>query len=203
MATDDRLAHGVGPELYQAEVTRLNTTRPDDLAAVGYLAELAALAPPDAQLPGAVEAAYRRLNGVTIEETGQPAFPDLSVHMIVGDRATALRSALARILMRIEDEPDLLDHRPSAAPGELQFASAWNLQSDLGLTRAAYVGPLLLCLSPWIWGFSAGRVGGVIVYNLGRPLIGRSGEPAELLQLLLPPGVPGCSKARSYRDSAP
>jgi hypothetical protein len=92
--------------------------------------------------------------------------------------------------MRVEEEPELLKHRPEAAEGQVVFGSAWFLQSDLAFTRDAYLSPLLLSLSPWVWAIAGARVPGVIIYDFGTAIIGRTGAASELLQVFLPAGPP-------------
>jgi hypothetical protein len=187
--TDAGLSHGVTPAMVQAEAGRLAKTRPGDIAAIGYVLRLALSTAPDAHLQDAAREAFEAIGGIPLEDTG-PAFPDLSVFAVACDRAPSMRALLARTLLRIEDEPGLLTSRPGARPGELQFASQWHLQSDLALTRDAYFGPLLLCLSPAVWALSASRVGGLAIYSLGRAMTGRLSEASELLQLFLHSGAP-------------
>jgi hypothetical protein len=157
------------------------------LAALGYWMKLVTQFAPDSDLLAAVKGACESLQTLARGGTG-PLFPDLTVRLIRVDSCLAQRAALARVLLRLEDEPSLLTHKPAPSTDASVFGSAWFLQSDLAFTREAYLTPLLLCLTPWIWGIEAARIPGVIIYDLGRVVIGRAGEATELMQLFLPPG---------------
>jgi hypothetical protein len=140
------------------------------------------------ELVAAVEANYQSFCAIGAEG-GELAFPDVAVAFVRADKALAGRATLARVLMRIEEEPELLENRPIPTAGRTVFGSGWHLQSDLGYTRDAYLGPLFLCLSPWVWAFAQARISGSVVYNLGTAFVGRLGEASELIQLFLPPGT--------------
>ncbi|HWD55848.1 MAG TPA: hypothetical protein VG346_12035 [Acidimicrobiales bacterium] len=99
------------------------------------------------------------------------------------DPAVMARLAFARVLMRIEEEPDLLENRPAPAPGETVFSAGWHLTSDLAVTRDAYLAPLFLSASPRVWCIPCQRIAGIVVYDLGLAIIGRTGSEVELLQL--------------------
>ena len=90
--------------------------------------------------------------------------------------------------MHVEEEPALLQRRPTPPPGATAFGSGWHLASDLALTRDAYLAPLFLSASPWVWSVVCPRLSGLIVYDLGTPVVGRRGEASELLQVFFPPG---------------
>jgi hypothetical protein len=91
--------------------------------------------------------------------------------------------------MRIEEEPDLLENKPVPAPGTTAFGSGWHLSSDLYLSRDAYLAPLYLAASPWLWCVACPRIPGIIVYDLGACIVGRRAEAAEPLQLFFPMGT--------------
>lgn len=144
---------------------------------------------PNSELAAVVQGAFESLRDVG-DGGGRASFPDVSVDFVRVSEALANRAALARVLMRVEEEPELLDKKPTSVGGKTVFSSGWHLQSDLVYTRDAYLGPLLLCLSPWVWALSGARTSGGVIYNLGTTLIGRPGEVSDLLQLFLPPGTP-------------
>ena len=81
-----------------------------------------------------------------------------------------------------------MKHRPTQAAGELVFGSGWLLQADLTLTRDTFIGPLMLCMTPWVWAISGSRIPGVIVFDLGKPMSGRATELAEIIQLFISSG---------------
>jgi hypothetical protein len=115
-----------------------------------------------------------------MDEQLLPVLPNASVWLLKVDSALSNRFALTRVLLQVEDDPKLLSGRPQQFAG---FNSARGLFSDTLLGLAAYLSPLLLSLSPYIWGFLSPRVGGVIIYCLGAPVPGRFGHSAEPLQL--------------------
>jgi hypothetical protein len=56
--------------------------------------------------------------------------------------------------------------------------------------------PLFLCHSPYIWSIVGQRQQGITIFSLGRPLVGRTPDPAELIQQFMPAGpghFPACS----------
>ena len=158
-----------------------------NLVKIAAWVKLSTTAAADSDLIAAVQGGYESLRALPVEGGGS-AFPDLAVHFARCDQALARRAALTRVLMRIDEEPELLDNKPEPSGGEIVFGSAWQLQSDLSLTRDAYLAPLLLCVTPWIWAIAAPRIPGVVIYDLGAAIVGRQGEAAELLQLFLPAG---------------
>jgi hypothetical protein len=139
---------------------------------------------------GMLSAARERYESLAalVDPSGAPLFPVLSASFIYVSPALARRLAIARVLMHIEEKPDLLENRPAPPPGTTAFGSGWHLTSDLALTRDAYLAPLFLSASPWVWSIVCPRLSGLIVYDLGTCVIGRRGEPAELLQVFFPPG---------------
>lgn len=110
--------------------------------------------------------------------------PGAGVQLVRGHRALRSRHALARVLLRCEDDPSLFTHKPPKSEIGNAFTSSSYLMSDVAPGPASYLAPLYLALSPWLWSLSVARApGSAIVYNLARPVIGRSGEIAEMLQL--------------------
>ena len=92
--------------------------------------------------------------------------------------------------------------RPSAArANETVFNSARGLFSDTSLGLGAYLSPLFLALSPWVWAAPAKRPGGVVIYTFGRLVAGRRSEATELLQLFFP--TAGHRAASSPRSLPP
>lgn len=132
---------------------------------------------------------YETLATLPTDAVPPPLLPDLNVKFINVDPSLTKRLAFARVLMRIEEEPELLTNKPSPAPGTTAFGSGWHLSSDLALTRDAYLAPLFLTASPWVWSIPCPRIPGVVLYDLGMAIVGRRGEAAELLQVFFPPGM--------------
>ncbi|WP_369223450.1 hypothetical protein AB5J52_21120 [Streptomyces sp. R39] len=92
------------------------------------------------------------------------------------------------MMVRVEEEAALLNNRPQQTDDQLVFGSATGILTDLPLTRDAYLAPLYLCHSPFIWAIIGQRQQGVMVYSLGRPLRGKETYAAELIQQFMPPG---------------
>lgn len=156
---------------------------------------------PDEHFIEAARSAFDSLRTVTTSE-GKPFFPDLAAYFIRFDKAVNWRAGLARLMVRIEEEPDLLTTRPQQKDGLLAFGSATMLLPDLAFTRDAYLAPLFLCHSPFIWAIVGQRPQGVMVYSLGQPLRGRGADASELLHQFMPGGparfanCPPCTPAQ-------
>jgi hypothetical protein len=173
-------------ELLASEKDRLLGGAPS-LEKVASWLGLSATTATDDELIDAVQGGYELLKG-TVTEDG-PAFPNASVHFIDFSPVAARREAMVRLFLRLEEEPDLFEGRPSPGEGELAFGSAVELRTENPITRDSFLAPLFLCLSPWMWAIPGARVQGVVAYNLGVPVVGRSGEISDLLQLFNASGV--------------
>ena len=174
--------HGssVPPQRVQAELDRLARDRPGDIAALMYSVALATSTTPAEYLPATVQ---QVLQGHLL-----PLLPDAAVYLAEVDTALSFRYAATRVLLQVHDDPSLILQRPAQQPDELIFNSGRWLFSDTAIGLGAYLSPLFLSLSPWVWAISAPRAGGVVIYTLGGAVVGRRGEAAELLQLFLPAG---------------
>jgi hypothetical protein len=172
-----------------AERDRILNERPGDLVALVDALRTVVCLVPHAEMAAAARAGYKNLATLPADGLPPPLLPGLNVKFVGVNPALMKRLALARVLMRIEEEPELLTNRPTPAPGVPAFGSGWHLTSDLGLTRDAYLAPLFLAASPWVWSIPCPRLPGVIVYDLGLAIVGRRGEAAELLQVFFPPGM--------------
>jgi hypothetical protein len=178
---DPGIASPLPRERLFAERDRIIRERPGDFAAYAAALNLVVSTIDHADMPSAAREGYDSLAALAHEE-GTPLFPGLAARFIHVSPVLMRRLAIARVLMHIEEEPALLENRPSPPPGTTAFGSGWYLTSDLALTRDAYLAPLFLCASPWVWSIVCPRLPGLIVYDLGRCVVGRRGEPAELLQ---------------------
>lgn len=163
------------------EIARLDQLYPGDPATWLYGASLAIQAAPDAQLQEALVTVIR-------ERIVPNHCPRAAAHTVVVDRALSFRYALTRVLLQVEDDPDLLQRPPEDFAG---FNSARGLFSDTTLGLDAYLAPLLSSLAPHLWGFPATRIGVVVVVTLGRAISGRRGPASDPLDLLLPRGRGG------------
>jgi hypothetical protein len=170
-----------------AERDRILTRRPGDFTALASALHLIVSSVGHADMADAAREGYDAIAGLRDSE-GIPLFRELSSRFVGFSPVLMRRLALARLLMHIEEEPELLTRRPTPAPGEIAFGSGWHLSSDLALTRDAYFGPLFLSASPWVWSIVCPRIAGLVVYDLGRCVVGRLGEAAEMLQIFFPPG---------------
>lgn len=181
-----RLVDGPGagkslpPEQVQAELDRLASERPHDLAALMYSGLLATGTTQPEHLATIVQQVLR--DGLL------PLLPDSAVYLAEIDPALSFRYSATRVLLQVHDDPSLILHRPGQQRDELIFNSGRWLFSDTAIGLGAYLSPLFLSLSPWVWAISAPRAGGVVIYTLGGAVTGRRGEASELLQLFLPGG---------------
>lgn len=182
------LSHEVDASMLANERERLVGGGARSFVAMAAWVKLSTVACPDGELVSAVQSAYESLRTLGTE-AGSSQFPNIALHLVRWEEALRLRAALARVLMRVAEEPELLENRPEPAKDEMVFGSGLHHQSDLLLTRDAYLAPLLLCLSPWVWAIAGARIPGVVIYDLGTSIVGRKGEAAELLQLFLATGA--------------
>ena len=172
-----------------AERDRIVGERPGDLAALAAALTVVVCLVPHAEMAAAARSGYEALAALPPGGHPSPLLPELSTKFIGVSPALMKRLALAHVLMRIEEEPDLLTNRPDPAPGTTAFGSGWHLTSDLAFTRDAYLAPLFLSASPWVWCIPCPRIPGLIVYDLGTAIVGRRGEASELLQMFFPTGM--------------
>jgi len=184
---DPGIAPTMSREQLLAERERILHGYPDDFAAYAAALHLIVSTVGNAEMADAAREGYESLAALS-DQQGTPLFPELTARFIDVSPVLSRRLALARMLMHIEEEPELLEHRPAPLPGRTAFGSGWHLTSDLALTRDAYFTPLFLSASPWVWSVVCPRLPGLIVYDFGRCVVGRRGEPAELLQVFFPPG---------------
>ncbi|MEU9466943.1 hypothetical protein AB0D78_09855 [Streptomyces avermitilis] len=183
-----RVGNTVPPELVAGLRRKLveDTAEDDVLSKLNWLHASMTLAKDD-QFIEAACSAYESLRAVNTSE-GTPLFPDLAASFIRFDQALTWRAGLARVMVRIEEEPALLNTRPEQSDDQMAFGSATGILTDLSLTRDAYLAPLFLCHSPFVWAIVGARQQGVIVYSLGRPIRGREADAAELIQQFMPAG---------------
>lgn len=186
---DPGVASALTLEQIFAERDRIVGERPGDVAALAAALKLVVCTVPHAQMAAAAREGYETLATLPTDSVPPPVLPDLNVKFIRVVPALTKRLALARVLMHIEEEPELLTTKPSPAPDTTAFGSGWHLSSDLALTRDAYLAPLFLAASPWVWSIPCPRIPGVVVYDLGMTIVGRRGEASELLQVFFPPGM--------------
>ena len=99
-----------------AESNRILTERPGDTTAL-LAAVQVATAPHDQFMP-AVRQSYEVLSQMSASD-GSPVLKDHAVWFVRASPALALRAQLARVLVRIEEEPSLLTTNPRGQPASL------------------------------------------------------------------------------------
>lgn len=169
----------------QDEVARILQSRPGDFGAIAAAVALGTTALDDAVVEDVVTQGVERLR---TDDGGTPLLTDADAYLVVVRPPLGTRYHMVRVLALAHDDPSLFLERPQPQAGELIFNPGRNLFSDTTIGLSAYLEPLLLARSPWMWGFNATRAGGIVVYSLGTVIAGRRGEAAELLQMSLPPG---------------
>ena len=199
---DPGVTHSITLEQLTAERDRILSTRRGNFTAIAAALKLMVSSVGHSDLPQAARDSYDALAALKHPD-GSTIFPEVRADFIRVSPGLAKRLALARVLMRIEEEPDLLVNKPDPAPGTTAFGSAWHHSSDLYLTRDAYLAPLYLAASPWVWCVPCPRVPGVILYNLGACIVGRMGEAAEPLQLFFPVGTLASGPSPAIREPKP
>lgn len=167
-------------ERIQAELDRIGAQRPSDLAALMSQMTLATLAAPSGQLADIVR--------LVLRDRLLPALPGAAVYLVEVDEALGKRYGAARILRQAQDDAAMSLRPPAPQAYRPVFNAARGLFSDTSFGLEAYLSPLFLSLSPWVWAVPAKRIGGVVVYSLGCAVAGRRSEASELLQLFFPNG---------------
>jgi hypothetical protein len=199
-----RVANTVPPELVARKRQELvEGTSPDDLLAQLNWLHMSLTLARDEEFFTAADSAWQSLSSVRTKD-GKPVFPDLAAYFISFDQALSWRAGLARVMLRLEEEPTLLTAPPTPT-GQLAFGSGTMLQTDLAVTRDAYIAPLFLCHSPYIWSLVGQRQQGITIFSLGQPIAGRTPDPAELLQQFMPTGptnFPACPPFTATQISA-
>ena len=180
LPASESLYERVPRERVQAELDRIGAQRPGDLAALMFQVRLATLSAAPAQLPNIVRQALR--------DHLLPLLPEAAAYLVEVDETLGRRYGAARLLRQAEDDTAMSLRPPALRADKPVFSAARGLFSDTSLGLDAYLSPLFLALSPWVWAVPAKRIGGVILYTLGSPVAGRRGEASELLQLFFPDG---------------
>lgn len=168
------LAATTPAELVRAELDRLSDHH-DDLGSWLSYVTIKIHAAPHAEL--------ERVTHETYVENLLPNLPASAMQLIELDTAVSFRVAALRALLFIAEHGDGV---PTQAPDGLTFASAEGLTGDLSVGLSAYLSPLFLSHTPWVWGMGIPRPGGVIVVTFGQAISGRRGQAADVLQLFSP-----------------
>jgi hypothetical protein len=160
----------------------------DPLHAV-VLWQLQTMDAPPSEIAATAQTVHHELVAMRVQgDPDRAVFANAGVHLIRRAPEVVHRAKLASFWLRIAHDARLgrgeIEHLHAAnAADDHVFASSQHLYDGIFLLDA-YLGPLLGALTPAIWGFSAHRTFGVVVYSLGQPLTGTNGEPAALLEVL-------------------
>lgn len=171
-----------------ADVTR-RAEETEDLVDRFYLWQLQTMVAGKDEVASTVADIHKALG--TLESSSSPGltpFRDASVHLVRRSETLVHRTKLISVLLRIEHDEllrggNVAGLKAQSAAGDLVFASGDGLLSGLALFDA-YLGPLLGALTPGVWGLSAHRASGTVLYSLGRTVSGTRQGSAEMLQLL-------------------
>ena len=180
LPADAALFRSVPYERVQAELDRMSSQQSGEFAARMSAVRLATRTAAPDQLAAIVQQVLR--------DHLLPVFPQAAVYLVEVDGALGKRYGAIRLLRQTEDDEAMYLRPPQPEKLEGVFNSARGLFSDTSYGLDAYLSPLFLALSPWVWAVPAKRPGGVVIYTFGRPLAGRRGEASELLQLFSPDG---------------
>jgi hypothetical protein len=179
-----------GPGTFDSDPVQaalLKLTAIKDVATMTSAYSLATLTAKNDQIADIVESSWLGLRSMT-DEGQLPCFPECEVHVVRVSEALPHRYNFCRAFLRLEDDPSLYDKQPPSDATNLAFASSLELFTDTMFGLEAYLAPVFLAASPWMWGFGGIRRGGVVVYSFGKAISGRSDLPTELLQLHGPKG---------------
>lgn len=103
--------------------------------------------------------------------------PDAALYLIQTSPLLGNRYGLARAMLHPAAE------RPEHRPDGTTFASSSGLMNDAGYGLTAYLEPLVTSLSPYVWGTTIPRAGGVLVVTFGEALNATNGKATDLLAL--------------------
>lgn len=107
----------------------------------------------------------------------RPSLTDADMFLVKVDPGFYGRLSVPRALLRN------LVEKPSEDPSHLTFQTSQQIIADTYIGMVPFIECLLTSLSPYVWGISVGRAGGVIVITFGMPIRGRREIPGSLLDL--------------------
>ena len=107
----------------------------------------------------------------------RPSLPTADMFLIKVDPGFNGRLSVPRALLRN------LVEKPAEDLKRLVFQTSQEIIADTHIGMVPFIECLLTSLSPYVWGISVGRAGGVIVITFGRPLVGRRPVAGSLLDL--------------------
>lgn len=163
--------------------TRLDATKEFEPTLYFHHLKLSMYASPIQELPENTRLAVESLRRIAFDGGVHP-FDRCGVQVTTFDDRLRWRLKLPSVCLRIEHDPGIQGDTavPPSDPGGAFNASA-------GLSRGsylfdAYLAPLLLCMSPFIWSVDILRTFGHLIWTLGSPISGTRRRPMEPLQLL-------------------
>lgn len=183
---DPRSVHQYN-ELERRLMQRITSGASGDIAALFHLTQLKLSTVDHQDLPNAVRVAYDGIGSIPLEGTNTPLFVNRSAHLIRASDELIRRVRLPGIIFRFDQDPDPMStltavlERESGPEYYFGSSADWYL-NVIGLSD--YVGPLLGCLTPRMWGFQSHRALSVILMSLGTHINGFLSAPMEPMQLL-------------------
>lgn len=105
------------------------------------------------------------------------ALPNAALYLIQTSPLLGNRYGVARAMLHPAAE------RPEHRPDGTTFASSSGLMNDAGYGLTAYLEPLVTSLSPYVWGTTIARAGGVLVVTFGESINTTNGKATDLLAL--------------------
>ncbi|WP_139244505.1 hypothetical protein [Arthrobacter alpinus] len=111
-----------------------------------------------------------------------PTAPGASCHIIEVSTRLSYRFTANRALL--DTRRPMLDLEDDQAG--LIFQTASHLTSDTTLGLSSYLDCMGSSLSPYVWAFTVGRPGAVVLFVFGKALTGQYDLPRDVIQLLAP-----------------
>lgn len=109
-----------------------------------------------------------------------PILPAASAHLVEVDPVLPHRYSVFQALLQANGIPPVSEDDGRA------FSSAGGLLNETFVGFDSYLTCLLTSLAPDIWGISAGRIGGLLLYIFGTPVQGQKTHPLDPVQILSP-----------------
>lgn len=156
---------------------------------------------PSADVAAQAKLVLESLAEVEFSDNDESVFPKAGVHLVHRSSTLLHRIKLVSVLLRVQHD-DRLRSGDTSEVAKLQAGEGNVFASSSGLHMGyylldQYLGPVLGALTPGVWGFSAPRGYGPLVFSFGRPVSGTSGRAPELLRTL---STVGASRSVEFRD---
>lgn len=133
----------------------------------------------------AVKDALGGIQSMTFREGGDEfAFPNAAAYLLTRSEKIVHRQKIPSVWLRIEQDDVLArgDTGHLTSRESLAFRASSELSSG-ALLLDVYLGPLMACLTPYIWAIPIYHTYGTIVILLGRPVVGLANDVVEGLHL--------------------